>query len=369
MSSPRRGSARAAPDPGAGRSWARVGTASSRPARERIDAPTPYVWIIGRTQTNGPADYDAVHQVQSGINLRTIDGSDPTPKTFTPDPSVDMETPPLQQVNALSTRDFLAYGAELMKLHPPHLTDWSTVSRLRRIGFRVGESFDWDSLDAETQQALEPVAQDGLLHLLARTPSLANVVNGWQMNLDSIGVYGNFYVKRAIVSMIGLGANLPEDAVYPLLQTDADGRPLDGANDYTIHFAADALPPVDAFWSVTMYDGDGFPSANELNRFAIGDRDALAVQRRRFARPLPAARQPGEGQGVELAPVATGPIGRDDAAVRARRTQCSTARGRRRRSSAPDSTRSGSLTYGSRRSSVSRRATGQGPSEVLDSIV
>jgi hypothetical protein len=259
-------------------SWAVVGPGwegELPPGAERIDAPTPYVWIIGRTQTNGPADYDAVHQVQAGINLRTIDGSDPAPKSFTPDPSVDMKTPPLAQVNALSTRDFFTYAAELMKLHPPHLTDWSMVSRLRRIGIRVGESFDWDALDTETQAALEPVAQDGLLHLLARAPSLANVVNGWQMNLDSIGVYGNFYVKRAIVSMIGLGANLPEDAVYPLLQTDADGQPLDGGNNYTLHFEADGLPPVDAFWSVTMYDGAGFQSANELNRFAIGDRDAL----------------------------------------------------------------------------------------------
>jgi hypothetical protein len=276
---------------------------------DRIDAPTPYVWIIGRIQTNGTADDDAVHIVQDGIALRTVDGSDPAPKTFTADPAIDMDTPPLEQVNALSTRDFLTYGAELMRLHPPHATDWSTVARLRRIGIHAGQPFDWEALDAATQQALEPVAKDGLLHLLGRAASLANVVNGWQMNLDSIGVYGNFYVKRAIVAMIGLGANLPDDAVYPLLQHDADGQPLDGGKDYVIHFPNDGLPPVDAFWSVTMYDGQGFQSANELNRFAIGDRDPMHYNADGSLDLYLQHANPGADKEANWLPSPTGPVG------------------------------------------------------------
>ena len=106
-------------------------------------------------------------------------------------------------------------------------------------------------------------------------PRLANIVNGWQINIDSIGVYGNFYIKRAVVAMLGLGSNAAEDAVYPLLLADADGNAVSGDNDYIMHFDADKLPPVRSFWSVTVYDADGFPVANELNRFAIGDRDPL----------------------------------------------------------------------------------------------
>jgi hypothetical protein len=109
----------------------------------------------------------------------------------------------------------------------------------------------------------------------AKGPTLARVVSGWQMNTDTMGVYGNYYLKRAIVAMVGLGANQPEDAVYPLNVADSDGKPLDGGNNYILHFDKDQLPPVDAFWSVTMYDKDGFPAANEINRFAIGDRDKL----------------------------------------------------------------------------------------------
>jgi hypothetical protein len=90
-----------------------------------------------------------------------------------------------------------------------------------------------------------------------------------------MGVYGNYYLKRAIVSMVGLGANQAEDAIYPLNVGDSDGKPMDGGSKYVLHFDKDVLPPVDAFWSITMYDKDGFQAANKLNRFAIGDRDKL----------------------------------------------------------------------------------------------
>jgi hypothetical protein len=89
------------------------------------------------------------------------------------------------------------------------------------------------------------------------------------MNTDTMGVYGNYYLKRAIVAQVGLGANLPEDAIYPLNLADETGKPLDGASKYTIHFDKGATPPVDAFWSITLYDGDGFQVANSLNRFAV----------------------------------------------------------------------------------------------------
>jgi len=89
------------------------------------------------------------------------------------------------------------------------------------------------------------------------------------MNTDTMGVYGNYYLKRAIVTQLGLGANLPEDAIYPLNLFDDTGKPLDGANKYTIHFDKGATPPVNAFWSITLYDGEGFQVANGLNRFAL----------------------------------------------------------------------------------------------------
>ena len=99
--------------------------------------------------------------------------------------------------------------------------------------------------------------------------SLARVVNGWSMNTDTMGVYGNYYLKRAVVAQIGLGANLPEDAIYPINLFDGAHQTLDGANKYTIHFDKGAMPPADAFWSITLYDNDGFRVENNLNRFAV----------------------------------------------------------------------------------------------------
>jgi hypothetical protein len=243
-----------------------------------IAAPTRYVWIIGRTQTNRPSDYEAVNAVQDGFKVTPLsrweEGTHhPVEPQF--DQSIDMETAPLDQVNAMSATDYFSMAADLMKLHPPHATDWSTLARLERIGFRPGKRFDLDTLEPAVRSAIDE-APARALGLMKQTLSMmARVVNGWQMNTDSMGVYGNYYLKRAIVAMVGLGANQPQDAIYPLNVADADGRPLTGENDYVLHFDKSALPPVQAFWSVTMYDAEGFQAANPINRFAIGDRDSL----------------------------------------------------------------------------------------------
>jgi hypothetical protein len=244
---------------------------------EAIHAPTPYVWVIGRTQTNGPKDYAAVNQVQDGYQVTPLSqwGQAVKPAAAVIDPSVDMKTPPLQQVNTMTAAKYFGYGAELMKLHPPHITDWSTIARLGRLGIVVGESFDLDSADPAVQAGLNRAVVDGLKLMVQKLPTLARVVNGWQMNTDTMGVYGNYYLKRAIVAMVGLGANQPEDAIYPLNVVDADGQPMDGTHSYLLHFEKEQLPPVEAFWSITMYDAEGFQVANSLERFAIGDRDDL----------------------------------------------------------------------------------------------
>ncbi len=243
----------------------------------RIDAPTPRVWIIGRTQTNGKADYPAVAKVQDGYKVTPLSqwGKAPQVAAFTPDPTVDMKTPPLVQVNTMPAAKYFSYGAELMKLNPPHVTDWSILTRLKRIGIEPGKSFEFEKASPAVKAGLERAVVDGLKLMKEKAPTLARVVNGWQMNTDTMGVYGNHYLKRAIVALVGLGANQPEDAVYPMNVTDADGQAMEGKNKYIMHFAKEELPPVGAFWSITMYDEEGFQVANKLNRFAIGDRDAL----------------------------------------------------------------------------------------------
>ena len=237
----------------------------------RIEAPTPLVWIIGRTKTDGAADYDAVHKIQAGYKVTPLSqwGKPATPPTVIIDTSVDMKTPPRVQVDTMPAAKFFAYAAELLKVIPPHLTDQPMIAQLKKIGFEPGTSFDMGKLDPVIRKALEGAPQDAQQLIAWKVPTLARVVNGWSMNTDTMGVYGNYYLKRATVTRLGLGANLPEDAIYPVNLADETGKPLDGANKYMLHFDRGATPPADAFWSVTLYDSEGFQVANALNRFNL----------------------------------------------------------------------------------------------------
>ena len=110
----------------------------------QIDAPTPYVWIIGRTKTDGPPDYDAVHKIQAGYKITPLSewGKQPKPVVVKIDPSIDMKTPPKIQVDTMKAGNYFAYAAELLKLHPPHLTDEPIIAQMKRIGIEPGKSFD-----------------------------------------------------------------------------------------------------------------------------------------------------------------------------------------------------------------------------------
>ena len=238
---------------------------------QRIDAPTPFVWIIGRTKTDGPSDYDAVHKIQAGYKVTLLSewGKPPKPPEVKVDPGVDMKTPPKVQVDTMPGAKYFAYAAELLKVNAPHVTDQPIIAQLRRLGFEPGNSFDADKAAPAVRKAIEnaPAAAQQLMEW--KIPTLARVANHWSLNTDTMGVYGNYYLKRAIIAQVGLGANVPEDAIYPLNLGDEAGRPLEGTNKYIIRFEKEAVPPVRAFWSITLYDSDGFQVANPLDRFAV----------------------------------------------------------------------------------------------------
>lgn len=238
---------------------------------QRIDAPTPIVWIIGRTKTDGPADYDAVHKIQAGYKVTPLSEWGKMPRTpeVKVDTSIDMKTPPKEQVDSMPALRYFAYAADLLKLAGPHLTDEPIVARMKRIGLEPGKSLDVEKIDPVVKKALEAAPESARRLMAWKVPTLARVTNGWSMNTDTMGVYGNYYLKRAIVAQLGLGANLPEDAIYPMNLADDTGRPLDGANNYTLHFEKGQIPPAAAFWSLTLYDREGFQVPNSLNRFAL----------------------------------------------------------------------------------------------------
>jgi hypothetical protein len=122
-----------------------------------------------------------------------------------------------------------------------------------------------------------------------------------------MGAWGTSYLRRACVALIGLGANLVEDAIYPISYFDAEGKPYDGANAYVLHFDAGALPLAKAFWSLTMYDEEGFQVPNSIDRFAIGDRDDLRMNPDGSLDLQIAAAEPAEGNANWL-PAPSGPF-------------------------------------------------------------
>ena len=239
---------------------------------QRISAPTPFVWIIGRTRTDGAADYDAVHKVQDGYKMTLLSQWNKPPQAVAVkiDPSVDMHTPPVEQVRKMTPDAYFATAAELLKANGPHLTDQPTLARMKRLGIEAGRSFDVAAVDPVIRQALQTAPATAQAAMIAEWPKVGRNANGWVMNTDS-GVYGTNYLKRGAVAMFEIGMNLPEDSIYPDTGTSA----LDGRNNYVIHFAKDALPPVNEFWSVTLYDLQGYPVPNPTDRYTLGDRSNL----------------------------------------------------------------------------------------------
>lgn len=239
-----------------------------------LRAPTRMVWLIGRTQTNGVADYPLVHALQDGIRLRQLAdwqaGIAPEPPAW--QPAAERPLPPVQQMQALGTTAFFERLAQLMVDNPPAAADAPMRVKLARIGVAPGQPPRWNLLERAAVGLGRWIADRRVARELKQA---RDAVNGWLTPPAVLGDYGTHYNLRAVVAMIGLGANLPADATYPNTRVDAEGRPLHGDHRYRLHFAPGALPPVKAFWSVTAYGADDFLIANPLGRHALGDRDPL----------------------------------------------------------------------------------------------
>jgi len=243
-----------------------------------VRSPTAIGWIVGRTQTNGKADYENVHKFQAGLKAVPLSawGKDYTPPKGAVDPNVSYE-PPVDQVAKMDAATFFARFAELTKGNPPHENDYPILAQMKRIGLEPGKTFDFAKATPQAQQVMKraiPIAQRKIVAGLAAGGGRATV-NGWAMMLTPIGTYGTDYLRRAQIAYGGLGANVIEDAIYPTAFKDIDGQPFDSAKTYVIHFAKDQIPPVHAFWSLTMYDERQAFADNPINRYAIGDRDKL----------------------------------------------------------------------------------------------
>lgn len=245
----------------------------------RISSPTDLVWVHGRTYCTGtPEDYKKVHALQDQYRLVPLSAWGKgafKPPVAKVDPSVDMKTAVRDQVERLGPAEYFALLAKLMATNGPVAADAPAMARFAKIGLVAGQTLDFAALSSAIQNGMKGARESGLKRIMAQQKGGGlEVQNGWVVMLKT-GVYGTDYVQRAFVTAVGLGANSPQDAVYPFAQDDAQGAKLDGRNRYVIRFARGAFPPARGFWSLTMYNDKWFFAANPLNRYTLSERNAL----------------------------------------------------------------------------------------------
>ncbi len=237
-------------------------------------SPTSMVWILGRTYCTGtPEDYKAVHAIQDKYSVVPLSayGKPYTAPEGKVDPKIDMKTPVRTQVEGMDSATYFSTLARLMKDNPPAKADAAIVEKMAKIGIVPGKDFDISKLDPAIAKGLQGAPKIAKEKIMGFFPHAGKEVNGWQV-MTQTGIYGTEYLRRAFVTAIGLGANRPQDAVYPTSVVDGDRKPYDGANKYVMHFPKGQTPPAKGFWSLTMYDGDYFFVKNPLNRYTLSSR-------------------------------------------------------------------------------------------------
>jgi hypothetical protein len=238
----------------------------------RIQSPTNLAWIVGRTQLNGKADLPACNAIQRQYTLtplRKLGQAYEPPRNSAVDPTVK-DTPPPQVVEAMDGRTFFTTLAQLLQSNPPPARDAEALERFTKIGLRPGQF----TPPPDAAGAIAGAPKRAQARIQADVSKIGHAVNGWHL-ATNLGSYGTRYSDRAAVAWAGFGANLAQDAVYPMVTVDEHGQPLNGAKRYILHFDGGKEPPVNAFWSITLYNQQGYFAPNPINRYAIGDRDKL----------------------------------------------------------------------------------------------
>jgi len=245
-------------------------------------SPTSMVWLLGRIYCTGTKeDYEAVHKFQDEISLVPLSsyGQSYTPPAGTVDPAIDTVTPVRDQVNSLDAQEYFNLLAQLMKDSPPAAADAPIVADMAKLGIVPGQPFDISKLDPGVQETLKDVPKEGFEKIIGWLKKgiltgANKYKHGWLYTTNT-GIYGTDYLQRALITAIGLGANRPQDAIYPTSEGPDFLQSYDGKHNYVMHFEKGKLPPVNGFWSLTMYNAQYFFVDNPLNRYTLSARDSL----------------------------------------------------------------------------------------------
>jgi hypothetical protein len=243
-------------------------------------SPTAMVWLLGRIYCTGtPEDYKAVHALQDQVSVVPLSayGKPYTPPAAKVDPAWDMKTGVRDQVNAMDGAAYFKLAAELMKTNPPAADDAPMVAKMAKIGIVPGQDFDATKLEPAVAKGIADAPKPGQEKVSrylkeALVTGDAKAENGW-LFFKNTGLYGTGYRNRAMITWYGLGANRPQDAVYPTSEGPDIIKKYSGANKYVARFNKGEMPPANGFWSITMYDKDYFFVPNAINRYTVSSRN------------------------------------------------------------------------------------------------
>jgi hypothetical protein len=229
--------------------------------------------LVGyRTQLFGPADLANVKKVQEGYKVQTLSAFLNKPR---PPAAPEIQWPRIDK--ALAATDpfsYLSFVLQFCPLAGPAESEKPLRARFARIGIEAGKPFPLATLSEQQMTEMAVAKKIGLEKIKQKVATLGNEVNGWRIATSGFGdrsTYKGDWLLRAAAAMAGIYGNDAVEALYPLLATDSDGNRPDGSkNRYTLTFPAGQLPPVNAFWSVTMYDGKTqLLIDNPINRYLI----------------------------------------------------------------------------------------------------
>lgn len=275
-----------------------------------VRSPTGMGWLLARIQTGGPAEYGAVNQFQADMSATPMALAEPVqaqgvtpqvkgtakPATWSQpyaaaatgqsspgSPSMSLasninwnqEGSPAEQVAAMTPATFFSLFAELLRTNPPHDNDNAILTRMQRVGLVGPQPFSYDRLDPVVRQALEEAQPQAGRRIADTASRLGTHTNGWNAVLSGIGTYGTDYARRAAIAYVGLGATTPEEALYPVTAVDENGEWLRGDEDYILHFDKGQLPPVNASWSLTVYNDANGLVPNSSGRHSLRSTDPL----------------------------------------------------------------------------------------------
>jgi hypothetical protein len=235
----------------------------------RLSAPTPQVVVLGRFLVRTPDDVARIHALGDQIRMQPL--SAVTGTAAAPAPPAPGAPAGSPQSVAVAGIHFFDELGDALAINPPvDAQDRATMQSFADLGIGPGRHPGTEA-GAAVRSALTRGVPLGEKILDRAGSASREVVDGWGVDTRT-GVYGHDAVLRAQVARAGWGANVPQEAVYAHAEGDSSGAPFRGTHDYVVHFAAGGLPPVDAFWSVTLYGADHFFVANPIDRYAIGDR-------------------------------------------------------------------------------------------------